>query len=72
MAASSAHVHACDDIVIIALLSLPLVSFALGSVGRAPLLEEISRAAYGCFGRRSGERTIMAVQKVPRWDSRQA
>jgi hypothetical protein len=44
MAASSAHVHACDDIVIIALLSLPLVSFALGSVGRAPLLEEISRA----------------------------
>jgi ABC-type nickel/cobalt efflux system permease component RcnA len=36
--------------VIIALLSLPLVSFALGSVGRAPLLEEISRGLLGVIG----------------------
>ena len=36
--------------VIIALLSLPLVSFALGSVGRAPLLEDISRGLLGVIG----------------------
>lgn len=36
--------------VIIALLSLPLVSVALGSVGRAPLLEDISRGLLGVIG----------------------
>lgn len=36
--------------VFIALLSLPVVSFALGSVGRAPLLEEISRGLLGVIG----------------------
>lgn len=36
--------------VIIALFSLPLVSIALGSVGRAPLLEDVSRALLGLIG----------------------
>ncbi len=36
--------------VVIALLSLPLVSVALGSVGRAPLLEDISRGLLGVIG----------------------
>lgn len=36
--------------VLIALLSLPLVSIALGSVGRAPLLEGISRGLLGLIG----------------------
>jgi len=36
--------------VLIALLSLPLVSVALGSVGRAPLLEDISRGLLGLIG----------------------
>lgn len=36
--------------VIIAMLSLPLVSVALGSVGRAPLLEDISRGLLGVIG----------------------
>jgi nickel/cobalt exporter len=36
--------------VVIALLSLPLVSVALGSVGRAPLLENISRGLLGLIG----------------------
>ncbi len=36
--------------VIIALLSLPLVSLALGSVGRAPLLEGLSRGLLGLIG----------------------
>ncbi|TIM12369.1 MAG: ABC transporter permease [Mesorhizobium sp.] len=36
--------------VLIAVLSLPLVSIALGSVGRAPLLEDISRALLGLIG----------------------
>lgn len=36
--------------VLIALLSLPLVSMALGSVGRAPLLEDISRGLLGLIG----------------------
>ncbi|MES0022395.1 MULTISPECIES: ABC transporter permease [unclassified Mesorhizobium] len=36
--------------VIIALLSLPLVSVTLGSVGRAPLLEDISRGLLGVIG----------------------
>ncbi|AWC20911.1 Nickel/cobalt efflux system RcnA [Aminobacter sp. MSH1] len=36
--------------VLIALLSLPLVSFALGTVGRAPLLEDISRGLLGLIG----------------------
>jgi nickel/cobalt transporter (NicO) family protein len=36
--------------VLIALLSLPLVSIALGSVGRAPLLEDISRGLLGLIG----------------------
>lgn len=36
--------------VLIALLSLPLVSVALGSVGRAPLLESISRGLLGVIG----------------------
>ena len=36
--------------VLIALLSLPLVSVALGSVGRAPLLEDISRGPLGATG----------------------
>jgi ABC-type nickel/cobalt efflux system permease component RcnA len=36
--------------VVIALLSLPLVSVALGSVGRAPLLEDLSRGLLGVIG----------------------
>ncbi|ESZ23401.1 ABC transporter permease [Mesorhizobium sp. L2C084A000] len=36
--------------VMIAALSLPLVSIALGSVGRAPLLEDISRGLLGLIG----------------------
>jgi nickel/cobalt exporter len=36
--------------VLIAVLSLPLVSFALGSVGRAPLLEDVSRGLIGIIG----------------------
>jgi nickel/cobalt exporter len=36
--------------VLIALLSLPLVSMAFGSVGRAPLLEDISRGLLGVIG----------------------
>ncbi|MBI1292087.1 ABC transporter permease [bacterium] len=36
--------------VLIALLSLPLVSLALGSVGRAPLLEDMSRGLLGLIG----------------------
>jgi nickel/cobalt exporter len=36
--------------VLIAWLSLPLVSVALGSVGRAPLLEDISRGLLGAVG----------------------
>ncbi len=36
--------------VMIALLSLPLVSVALGSVGGAPLLEDISRGLLGVIG----------------------
>lgn len=36
--------------VLIAVLSLPLVSVALGSVGRAPLLEGISRGLLGLIG----------------------
>ncbi|WP_167484127.1 sulfite exporter TauE/SafE family protein [Mesorhizobium tamadayense] len=36
--------------VIIAALSLPLVSIALGSVGRAPLLEHVSRGLLGLIG----------------------
>jgi nickel/cobalt exporter len=36
--------------VLIALLSLPLVSVALGSVGRAPLLEVVSRGLLGVIG----------------------
>jgi len=36
--------------VVIALLSLPLVSVALGSVGRAPLLEDTSRGLLGVIG----------------------
>jgi nickel/cobalt transporter (NicO) family protein len=36
--------------VLIAVLSLPLVSLALGSVGRAPLLEDISRGLLGLIG----------------------
>ncbi len=36
--------------VLIALLSLPLVSISLGSVGRAPLLEDISRALLAIVG----------------------
>lgn len=36
--------------VLIALLSLPLVSVALGSVGRAPLLEDLSRGLLGVIG----------------------
>lgn len=36
--------------VVIALLSLPLVSVTLGSVGRAPLLEAISRGLLGVIG----------------------
>lgn len=35
---------------IIAALSLPLVSVALGSVGRAPLLEDVSRGLLGLIG----------------------
>jgi nickel/cobalt exporter len=35
---------------LIALLSLPLVSVALGSVGRAPFLEDISRGLLGVIG----------------------
>lgn len=36
--------------VLIALLSLPLISVALGSVGRAPLLENLSRGLLGMIG----------------------
>jgi len=36
--------------VLIALLALPLVSVALGSVGRAPLLEGLSRGLLGVIG----------------------
>jgi ABC-type nickel/cobalt efflux system permease component RcnA len=36
--------------VLIALLSLPLVSVALGSVGRAPMLEDVSRGLLGLIG----------------------
>jgi nickel/cobalt transporter (NicO) family protein len=36
--------------VLIAILALPLVSVALGSVGRAPLLEDISRALLALIG----------------------
>lgn len=36
--------------VLIALLSLPLVSVAFGSVGRAPLLEDLSRGLLGVIG----------------------
>ncbi|RUW89869.1 sulfite exporter TauE/SafE family protein [Mesorhizobium sp. M7A.F.Ca.US.010.02.1.1] len=36
--------------VLIAVLSLPLVSIAFGSVGRAPLLEDISRGLLGLIG----------------------
>lgn len=36
--------------VVIALASLPLVSVALGSVGRAPLLEDLSRGLLGLIG----------------------
>lgn len=36
--------------VLIALLALPLVSIALGSVGRAPLLEDLSRGLLGLIG----------------------
>lgn len=36
--------------VVIALLSLPLISVTLGSVGRAPLLEGISRSLMGLIG----------------------
>ncbi|MER8719856.1 sulfite exporter TauE/SafE family protein [Mesorhizobium sp. M0999] len=36
--------------VLIAVLSLPLVSIALGSVGRAPFLEDISRGLLGLIG----------------------
>ena len=36
--------------VVIALLSLPLVSASLGSVGRAPMLEDISRGLLGLIG----------------------
>ncbi|MCP5978460.1 hypothetical protein NL364_28635, partial [Klebsiella pneumoniae] len=33
--------------VLIALLALPLISASLGSVGRAPVLEDVSRALLG-------------------------
>jgi nickel/cobalt transporter (NicO) family protein len=36
--------------VLIVLLSLPLVSLALGSVGRAPMLEDIGRLLLGVIG----------------------
>jgi nickel/cobalt exporter len=36
--------------VLIALLSLPLVSIALGNAGRAPLLEDLSRGLLGLIG----------------------
>lgn len=36
--------------VVIAVLALPLVSFALGTVGRAPLLEDVSRGLLGLIG----------------------
>jgi ABC-type nickel/cobalt efflux system permease component RcnA len=36
--------------VLIALFSLPLVSVTLGSVGRAPLLEDVSRGLLGLIG----------------------
>ncbi|QND68452.1 ABC transporter permease [Mesorhizobium loti] len=36
--------------VLIAVLLLPLVSIALGSVGRAPLLEDVSRGLLGLIG----------------------
>lgn len=41
--------------VLIALLSLPLVSIALGSVGRAPLLEALSRGRLG---------TLIAISRI--------
>lgn len=44
---SSVHVGMS---VLIALLSLPLVSVALGSAGRAPLLEDLSRGLLGLIG----------------------
>jgi len=52
--------------VLIALLSLPLVSVALGSVGRAPLLEDISRGLLGVIGLwillRQQEMRLLATQ----------
>lgn len=36
--------------VVIALISLPLVSVAMGSAGRAPLLEDVSRGLLGLIG----------------------
>lgn len=42
-------VHVSMSVVIV-LLSLPLVSVALGSVGQAPLLEDISRGLLGVIG----------------------
>lgn len=36
--------------VLIAAFSVPLVSFALGSVGRAPMLEAVSRGLMGFIG----------------------
>lgn len=36
--------------VLIALLALPLISASLGSVGRAPVLEDVSRALLGIIG----------------------
>jgi nickel/cobalt transporter (NicO) family protein len=36
--------------VLIAVLALPLISIALGSVGRAPLLEDVSRGLLGLIG----------------------
>ncbi|MET3520290.1 nickel/cobalt transporter [Mesorhizobium abyssinicae] len=47
IALSATHVTIA---VLIAVLSLPLVSLALGSVGRAPVLEDVSRALLGVIG----------------------
>jgi ABC-type nickel/cobalt efflux system permease component RcnA len=47
MALSFTHVGMA---VLIALLSLPLVETAFGSTGRAPLLEDVSRALLGLIG----------------------
>jgi nickel/cobalt transporter (NicO) family protein len=47
LALSFTHVTSA---VLIALLSLPLVSIALGSVGRAPMLEDVSRGLLGVIG----------------------